>query len=103
MPRLKRVVKITSVFRSLTAAAGYAHGAHHIVRRLASLRGSSVLTVADVYGFLDGGGMIQFLTENNHVRFAINVDSATRARLKVSSKLLSLARVIGRNANDGSN
>jgi len=62
---------------------------------LAGLRGSSVLTVADLYGFLDAGGMIQFLSEDNHVRFAINADAAVRARLKVSSKLLSLARAPG--------
>jgi hypothetical protein len=59
---------------------------------LASLHGSSVLTVADMDGFLDGGGMIQFLSENDRVRFAINVSAASQARLKISSKLLSLAR-----------
>lgn len=66
---------------------------------LASLRGSSVLTVADMDGFLDAGGMIQLLSENDRVRFAINVDETTRARLKVSSKLLSLAHVVGKNEN----
>ena len=66
-----------------------------IPQLLSSLRGSSVLTVADMDGFLDEGGMIQFLLENDHVRFAINLDAATRARLKISSKLLSVARVTG--------
>ena len=61
---------------------------------LSSLRGSSVLTVADTEGFLEAGGMIQFLSENNRVRFAINVDATSRAKLKISSKLLSLARVV---------
>jgi YfiR/HmsC-like len=64
---------------------------------LASLRGSSVLTVSDAAGFLDAGGMIQFLNENDRVRFAINTDATTRAKLKVSSKLLSLARPVGGN------
>jgi uncharacterized protein DUF4154 len=64
---------------------------------LSSLRGSSVLTVSDTAGFLDAGGMIQFLNENDRVRFAINLDATSRARLKMSSKLLSLARVIGGN------
>jgi len=61
---------------------------------LSSLRGSSVLTVADVEGFVESGGMIQFVPENNRVRFAINVDAARRGRLKVSSKLLSLAKTV---------
>jgi hypothetical protein len=67
---------------------------------LSSLRGSSVLTVADTAGFLDAGGMIQFLNENDRVRFAINADATSRAKLKVSSKLLSLAKVIGGNAKE---
>jgi hypothetical protein len=70
---------------------------------LSSLRGSSVLTVADTSGFLDSGGMIQFLNENGRVRFAINVDATGRARLKMSSKLLTLAKVVGGNGKEGSN
>jgi hypothetical protein len=62
---------------------------------LSSLRGSSVITVADMGGFLEAGGMIQFLNENDRVRFAINVDATSRAKLKLSSKLLSLAKVVG--------
>ena len=64
---------------------------------LASLHGSSVLAVSDASGFLDAGGMIQFLNENDRVRFAINTDATSRAKLKVSSKLLSLARPVGGN------
>jgi hypothetical protein len=59
-----------------------------------SLRGSGVLTVGDMEGFLDSGGMIQFVAEDNRVRFAINVDAARRAKLKMSSKLLSLAKTV---------
>lgn len=69
---------------------------------LASLRGSSVLTVADTEGFLDAGGMIEFLSENGRVRFAINIEATSRGRLAVSSKLLSLARVVGHLREGGS-
>ena len=62
---------------------------------LSSLHGSSVLTVSDMEGFLDAGGMVQFLNENGRVRFAITVDATSRARLKLSSKLLSLEKVVG--------
>jgi hypothetical protein len=64
---------------------------------LAGLKGSSVLVVSDMAGFLNEGGMIQFVSENSRVRFAINVEATGRANLKVSSKLLSLARVEGSN------
>lgn len=59
-----------------------------------SLQGSSVLTVGDIERFVHSGGIINFLVEQNRVRFEINLNSAERARLKVSSQLLSLARVV---------
>jgi hypothetical protein len=61
---------------------------------LAALRGSTVLTVADTDHFLESGGMIQFVMEDKRVRFAIDVGATSRAGLKVSSKLLSLARAV---------
>jgi hypothetical protein len=61
---------------------------------LAGLRGSSVLTVADMEHFVAAGGMIQFVMEDGSVRLAIDVGATSRARLKVSSKLLSLARAV---------
>jgi hypothetical protein len=69
---------------------------------LASLHGSNVLTVADFEGFLEEGGMIQLFSEDNRVRFAINVDAAVRAKLKLSSKLLTLAHVAGSTGKGGS-
>jgi hypothetical protein len=69
----------------------------------AALRGSSVLTVSDTEGFLESGGMIQFLLEDGRVRFAINVEAAGRARLKMSSKLLSLAKAVKGSARVGGN
>jgi hypothetical protein len=70
---------------------------------LSGLHGASVLTVADTEGFLEAGGMIQFVSENDRVRFAINVDAASRAKLKMSSKLLSLAKVVGGNGKEAGN
>ena len=61
---------------------------------LANLNGSSVLTVADMEHFIESGGMIQFVMEEKRVRFGIDVGAASRARLKISSKLLSLARTV---------
>jgi hypothetical protein len=63
---------------------------------LSSLRGSSVLTVADMDGFLDSGGMIQFVPESSRVRFSINADATRRGRLQMSSKLMSLAKSVGK-------
>jgi hypothetical protein len=59
---------------------------------LSHVEGAPVLTVADTDGFLKAGGIINFVLEDNKVRFLINPEAAERNRLKVSSKLLRLAR-----------
>jgi hypothetical protein len=59
-----------------------------------TLKNSPVLTVGDMERFAKLGGIINFVTEKNKVRFEINLDAAERAGLKVSSKLLTVARVI---------
>lgn len=61
---------------------------------LDGLRGSNALVVGETEGFAADGGAIQFTIVEDHVRFLINTDAAERAGLKVSSKLLSLARVV---------
>jgi hypothetical protein len=61
---------------------------------LESLKGSSVLTVGETDQFVQSGGAIKLLLENNKVRFEVNVGAAAMARLKVSSKLLALARSV---------
>jgi hypothetical protein len=58
---------------------------------LKGLRGSSVLTVGETDGFIEAGGMINFVPEGNKIRFQINDTAAKQAGLKISSKLLSLA------------
>jgi hypothetical protein len=74
-----------------------------LLQILSTLHGANVLTVADMEGFLEAGGMIQFVSENDRVHFAINVDAASKAKLKMSSKLLSLARVVGGNGKEAGN
>ena len=61
---------------------------------LDQLRGISILTVSDIPGFCQGGGMIDFELLDQKVRFEINPEAAERARLKISSKLLSVAKIV---------
>jgi len=58
------------------------------------LQGQSVLTVSEVEGFLRQGGVINFIIENDTVRFDINLEAAGRAQLSVSSQLLKVARSV---------
>ena len=58
---------------------------------LASLAGKPVLTISDIGGFIEHGGMIGFIKVGNVVRFEINLKSARAAGLEMSAKLLELA------------
>jgi YfiR/HmsC-like len=51
-----------------------------------------VLTISDVEGFTDVGGIAQFFFEQGRLRFTIQVGSAKRAHLQISSNLLALAK-----------
>lgn len=58
------------------------------------LKGAPVLTVGETPGFAKGGGIINFIMENDSLRFEINVEAAKRAHLTISSRLLSLAKIV---------
>jgi hypothetical protein len=63
---------------------------------LTRLKGTPILTVGESQDFAQDGGMIGFLLEENKIRFEINLDAVEHAKLKLSSRLLALAkRVIG--------
>ena len=61
---------------------------------LHAVRGAPVLTVAQEDGFLQNGGMINFYAENNNLRFEIAPQSAEKVGLRLSSRLLSIARIV---------
>jgi uncharacterized protein DUF4154 len=66
----------------------------HLPEILNSLEGASALVVGESEKFAEHRGGIQFFLENGRLRFAINVDAIQRARLKVSSKLLAIAKIV---------
>jgi YfiR/HmsC-like len=61
---------------------------------LAGLHGASVLTVSDTKGFVGEGGVINFVLENDRVMFEVSPVAAERAGLKISSRLLSVAKLV---------
>lgn len=50
-----------------------------------------VLLVSDMPGFLQRGGMVMLFTDQNRIKFSVNLDTTQRARLALSAKLLQLA------------
>lgn len=73
--------------------------ASHLEQDLFALTGLPVLTVSDTPGFLEHGGMVQFVVENDNVRFQVNLSAANRNGLVLSSQLLKVAAKVVGNAN----
>lgn len=59
-----------------------------------SLEGRPVLTVSDSPGFAEHGGMIGLFIESNHVQFAVNREVAEQSGLKLSARMLQVARIV---------
>jgi hypothetical protein len=53
-----------------------------------------MLTVSDIDEFAERGGMITLNKAKNKIRLEINLDAADHSGLKVSSKLLKIAKII---------
>ena len=59
-----------------------------------TLANKPILTVGDVEGFAALGGVAGLFVDGNTMRFAVNLDAAERAHVRLSSKLLSLAKIV---------
>ncbi len=68
--------------------------APRLAQVLRILKGTPVLTVADIPSFGDAGGIITFST-GARVQLHVNSDAAQEAGLSISSKLLRVATVAG--------
>ncbi len=58
---------------------------------ISALEKKPILTVSSMPGFLQHGGMIQFLQIDNRVRFSVNLSPAQESGLELSSELLKVA------------
>jgi hypothetical protein len=54
----------------------------------------AILTVSETDGALDQGSMINFVLDDRRVRFEVALDSAEKGGLKLSSRLLAVAREV---------
>lgn len=57
----------------------------------------NVLTVSDMSGFCEAGGMIGLLAVQNRIGFEVNLAAVRRARFSISSQMLKLAKKIYNN------
>jgi len=73
----------------------------HIDSVVEAMKGLPILTIGDAPGFAKRGGIINFTLEDNKVRFEVNVEAAKHADLTISSRLLTLAKIVQQGAADG--
>lgn len=67
---------------------------HRLSTILSSLQKIPVLTVSDIHGFSDSGGMITLVKDHGKLRFQINQKALQQANISVSSKIIELAEII---------
>lgn len=65
-----------------------------LLQTLDQVKSLHVLTVGETEDFTDEGGIARFLLDAGRVRLEFNLDAADEAKLRVSSKLLSLGRTV---------
>jgi hypothetical protein len=61
---------------------------------VSSASGKGTLLISDSDGFAEKGVMINFFLENRKVHFEINISAAEKESIKISSRLLKLARIV---------
>lgn len=66
--------------------------AQELPQILAAVSDAPTVTVSDLPGFADRGGMIEFVVEDQHLRFIINQITAEERGVQISSQLLALAK-----------
>jgi len=64
---------------------------------LQAVHGRAILTVGETMDFLSAGGMLSFSFQNGTLQFDVNLAAANQAHLRVSSRLLVLARRVFNN------
>jgi len=66
----------------------------NLVQKLLGIaRQRDILTIGEIEGFTQMGGVINFFEEKNRLRFKVNIDAAKRAGLTMSSQLLGSAQI----------
>jgi hypothetical protein len=66
----------------------------HLPQILQSIKGASILTIGEMDQFTELGGIINLMMEENRVLFEINLSVAEQSQIKISSRLLALAKNI---------
>lgn len=90
------VRRVSQVPRDDSCQVAYLGGADRgkAEQVLDNIKGLPILTVGESSTGSDSGSVIVLLKEDNQIRFNINLDTADRSGLKISARLLRLAKTV---------
>ncbi|MDQ6997881.1 MAG: YfiR family protein [Mariprofundus sp.] len=71
-------------------------GRQHFKQLLKQLEGEAVLTISDIPGFAEQGGMVEIKYHNKKLTFVVNLQAVKRAGFYISAQLLQLGEIVGR-------
>jgi hypothetical protein len=91
---IRRTMSIAGLEDCHLVFVGHSERAH-VAAVIERVQHRPVLTVGETQGFAERGGVINFVLEQNRVRFEVNPESARREGLTIASGLLRLARLVG--------
>lgn len=66
-----------------------------LLETLAAVKGKQVLTIGETKTFINSGGVINLFNREERLYFEINETTARKQQLKLSSRLLKLAIIVG--------
>jgi len=67
---------------------------HRLPKIFAAVEGKPVLTIGEMTGFTEAGGIVNLIRTENRITFEVNPDAAQQAGLKISSRILKLATIV---------
>lgn len=68
--------------------------AHRLDRLLVSVAGSPVLTISNIEGFVERGGMVELFTSERKIRFGVQLAVLRESGLTISAEVLRLASFV---------
>jgi hypothetical protein len=89
-----RLVQASAVPRECSVLYLGGVDARRLTAIIAAVPNANALTVGDADAFTRAGGVIQVYVEDGRMRFTVNLKAAERARLHLSSKMLTFARIV---------
>ncbi|MBI5178248.1 MAG: YfiR family protein [Nitrospinae bacterium] len=74
-------------------------GGNH--EQLRKITGANTLIVGDAPGLAEKGAILNFFTEDQRIRFEVNIASARKSGFIISARMLQVARMVGEDAGGG--